>query len=117
MQRPDVRVIEDQVIKTEVRDVVGYEAELLMAKYGFSVNTAPVPTPNQPPVDNRSFEQMVRDHEEKMRQEEMARIARFKSATIANPNYHEVKYRDMDVDGNNIGLKIQISTDMGGIYR
>jgi len=60
---------------------------------------------------------MVRDHEEKMRQEEMARMARFKSATIANPNYHEVKYRDMDIDGNNIGLKIQISTDMGGIYR
>lgn len=117
MQRPDVRVIEDQVIKTEVRDVVGYEAELLMAKYGFSVNTAPIPTANRPSIDNRSFEQMVRDHEEKMRQEEMARIARFKSATIANPNYHEVKYRDMDVDGNNIGLKIQISTDMGGIYR
>lgn len=117
MQRPDVRVIEDQVIKTEVRDVVGYEAELLMAKYGFSVNNAPVPTAEQPPVDNRSFEQMVRDHDEKMRQEEMARMVRFKSATIANPNYHEVKYRDMDVDGNNIGLKIQISTDMGGIYR
>ena len=117
MQRPDVRVIEDQVIKTEVRDVVGYEAELLMAKYGFSVNTTPLPSPDQHSVDNRSFEQMVRDHEEKLRQEEIARINRFKSATIENPNYHEVKYRDMDVDGNNIGLKIQISTDMGGIYR
>lgn len=117
MQKPDVRVIEDQVIKTEVKDVIGYEAELLMAKYGFSVNTSSNKVINQNSTDNRTFEEMVRDHEEKIRQEEIARINRFKSATIDNPNYFEVKYRDMDVDGNNIGLKIQISTDMGGIYR
>ena len=117
MQRPDVRIIEDQVIETEIRDVIGYEAEILMAKYGFSVNTNNRNNITQTIVDNRSFEQMVKDHEEKMHQEEIARINRFKSPTVDNANFFEVKYRDMDIDGNNIGLKIQISTDMGGIYR
>ena len=70
MQRPEVRLIQDQQI--EINDnpnIDGWEAEQLLRKYGYQ-NEQPYNIPEQP-VNNLTFEEMVTQEDTKKRNEEV----------------------------------------------
>ncbi len=117
MQRPEVRVIDNQQVTSTNPDIDQSEADYLLAKYGYKQNyTAPSQTSN-PHQNSQSFEDMVRSQEAEQRRIEEERYRRMngpKSVSFDNQNinYSEIKWSDMEVDGSKLGIKIQIVTDM-----
>lgn len=116
MQRPEVRVIDNQQVTTSNPDVDQSEVDYLLAKYGYKQNyTPPTQTPYQNP---QSFEDMVRNQELDQRRLEEERNRRINgpqpvSFDNKNINYSETKWSDMEIDdGSKLGIKIQIVTDM-----
>lgn len=112
----NIQQIESQ--KVEEREVTGSEAEELLRKYGygqdqrFSTRQEPV---QQPPQQGLTFEEMVKQEQEKKRAEEQRKLAKTqgpKPITFnANGGYEsEVKYGSDDEMG--FGFKIEITTDM-----
>jgi hypothetical protein len=113
----NIRQIEAQSVESE-REITGAEAEELLRKYGygepqrFSTRQEPVqPNPNA----NLSFEEMIRQEEEKRKVEEQRKMAKIngpKPITFnSNSGYEsEVKWGSDDEMG--FGFKIEITTDM-----
>lgn len=113
MQRPEVRIIDNQQVTTSNPTIDQSEADYLLAKYGYKQNyTAPKATPYQNP---QSFEDMVRSQEAEQRRIEEERYRRINGphpVSFDNVNYSETKWSDLEVDGNRLGIKVQIVTDM-----
>lgn len=108
MERPVVRQIEPQQVTTDTREVTGSEAEELLRKYGYKDTKT---TTRVEPVDNNkdlTFEQMVKQHEEK----EKAKLAKRNNPRpiTFDSNGYDQQTKYMESDG--IGFTIQISTDM-----
>lgn len=117
MQRPEVRLIQDQQIETnENPSIDSWEAEQLLRKYGYQDTHYSTHREVQLPVDNgMTFEQMVEQEEASKRNEEVRR----RQMTNGQPpisfdgrgGYHsETKYGSDDDSG--YGFKIQITSDM-----
>ena len=115
MERPQVRIAQDQHVESE-REVTGYEAEEILRKYGhtdqhFSTRQEPQP---QPVDDGLTFEQMVAQQEARKREDELRRQQKLngpKPITFQSTQYDtEVKYGSDDETG--FGFKIEITTDM-----
>lgn len=116
MERPQVRLIEDQKIQSKDVEVTGYEAEQLLRKYGYD-NQNFSTIPNQPHQTKKdlTFEEMIAQEETKRREEEMKRRAKLygpKPTTFdANKGYDtEVKYGSDEDTG--FTFKVQIVSDM-----
>lgn len=118
MQRPEVRVIQNQDIQINNNPQIdNWEAEQLMRKYGYK-NTQYSSNQEAPPPsqDNGlTFEQMIAQEESKRRDEEMRRKQQLngpKPISFDGRNgYHtETKYGSDDDSG--FGFKIQITSDM-----
>lgn len=109
--KPEVRVIEFQQETTQPAEVTSSEANALLAKYGW---TQPqVQTQQSLPANHgMTFDEMIRE-------EEMRKASQMKPHT-PNPYsfdrsrvaYHNSEYRDLGIDGHNVGIQVQIVTDM-----
>jgi len=118
MNRPEVRVIQNQEENTAPANIDNWEAEQLLRKYGYkSEQTSSLENQSiQTPTDNGlTFEQMIAQHEAKLREEEERKRARMygpKPTTFdANNGYDsEVKYSTDEDTG--FSFKVEITTDM-----
>ena len=118
MQRPEVRILQDQDIQVNNNPQIdNWEAEQLMRKYGYqntqysSNQEAPVPSKD----NGLTFEQMIVQEESNKRNEEMRRQQQLNGAKPISfdgrNGYHtETKYGSDDDSG--FGFKIQITSDM-----
>lgn len=116
MERPQVRIIQSQEEQTSPANIDSWEAEQLLRKYGhqpqqFSTHQES-PQIEQPGL---TFEEMVAQHESKLRDEEMRRKQQMygpKPTTFDGSRGYdsEVKYSSDDDTG--FGFKIEITTDM-----
>lgn len=64
MQRPEVRIIQDQQEEIKPADISQNEKEMLLAKYGYKSSFEP----NSQVNNDLSFEDMIKQEEEKNRQ-------------------------------------------------
>ncbi len=116
MNRPEVRIIQNQEETTQPANIDSWEAEQLLRKYGhqpqqFSTREEVV----SQPTNNLTFEQMVAQEEARLKEEEMRRIARMngpRPTTFDGSRGYdsEVKYSSDEDTG--FGFKIEITTDM-----
>jgi hypothetical protein len=118
MQRPEVRIVQDQDIKINNNPQIdNWEAEQLMRKYGYqntqysSNQEAPLPSQD----NGLTFEQMIAQEEARIRDEKLRRQQQLngpKPISFDGGNgYHtETKYGSDDDSG--YGFKIQITSDM-----
>ena len=108
--KPEVRIIEPHRELDNPTEVVGAEADYLLAKYGFKQTLQITPTQNQDA--NLTFEEMIAKHEAK--QKPSNNIPSIKATTFDNRNinYSEYKYTDLEIDGYNLGIRIEIVSDM-----
>lgn len=114
MQRPEVRIIQDQDIQVNTNPQIdSWEAEQLMRKYGYQNNQL-----NQEPQADQtglSFEEMVRQAEDKeiydrLRKEQQMNGSKPISFDGRN-GYHTQTTYETDSD-TGFGFKIEITTDM-----
>lgn len=119
MERPQIRLIEDQKVEINSVEVSGYEAEQLLRKYGYTEQT--YSTFTQPATDNTvsdsglTFEEMIAKEEEKIKaqqqikksQQEGPRPTTFDSSRGYDS---QVKY-DTDEESG-FSFKVQIVSDM-----
>lgn len=119
MNRPEVRIIQNQEENTAPANIDNWEAEQLLRKYGYkSEQSSSIENQEhvQQPSDNGlTFEQMVAQHEAKLREEEERKRAKMygpKPTTFdGNKGYDsEVKYNTDEDTG--FSFKVEITTDM-----
>lgn len=116
MQRPEIRIIEDQKEEIRTVDVSRSESDYLLSKYGYK-------DPNQ--VENiqpditkdLTFEEMIalqqrKDQEERNRRQQTNVGPNPITFDRRNVGYSETKFSDLDIDGQNLGIKVQIISDM-----
>jgi hypothetical protein len=117
MQRPEVRVIQDQDIQINNNPQIdNWEAEQLMRKYGYqntqySTNQeAPIQQDNGLTFDQMIAQEEARIRDEKMRREQQLNGPKPISFDGRNGYHTETKYGSDDDSG--YGFKIQITSDM-----
>lgn len=116
MNRPEVRIIQNQEEISQPANIDSWEAEQLLRKYGHQPQQ--FSTREEQPVHNHSmdltFEEMIAQEEMRLREEEQRRISRMQGprpTTFGGNNYDaEVKYGTDEDTGFN--FKIEITTDM-----
>ena len=115
-QRPEVRIIEPQQEQSTPADVTGSEAAYLLAKYGYQPRgVSSQPTYN--PDADLTFEEMISKQERELNDERIRQQQRMygpKAVTFDSRNigYSNSEYRDLDIDGQNFGIQVQIVSDM-----
>lgn len=112
MERPQIRIIEDQSEEIKPADISQNEAEMLLAKYGFSKpNENSEQTNNN--VNDLSFEEMVRQEEQKRNQkfqEELHKIRGPKPITFGGKYDSDTLYGTDEDTGYT--FKVNIVSDM-----
>jgi hypothetical protein len=115
--RPEVKVIQNQQVETKTTEVTSSEAAALLAKYGYSNNSynnhPQTPVPDSGLTVQDLYAQYDREMELK-RQKEIQRKYGPKAYTFDNNNvnYSNTDYRSLDIDGHNLGIQVQIVSDM-----
>jgi hypothetical protein len=116
MNRPEVRVVQNQQIETNNNpNIDSWEAEQLLRKYGHqsSSNNTNIPETN---VDNGlSFEEMVAQEEMRLKNEQMKRDQQMRgpkpiSFEGRNGYYSETTYGSDSDSG--FSFKIEVTSDM-----
>lgn len=113
MNRPQVRQIEGQRVESE-REVTGWEAEELLRKYGYTEDYRQTQQ-SQPQKKALTFEEMVKQEEEKRKAEEAERLRKRnapKPKTFDGSNGYDSEVKWGSDDDLGFGFKIEISTDM-----
>jgi hypothetical protein len=119
MERPIVRVIDNQEENINNNpNFTSSEMNDLLAKYGYK-SQGNVQVYNNPvaPVNNQTFDEMIREQEaEERRIQEMRRQRMYgpKPITFSNDSvgYSETRYSSMDLDSGSMGIQVTIVTDM-----
>ena len=116
MQRPEVRLIQDQQVETnENPNIDSWEAEQLLRKYGYQDTQYSTHQEVQPVDNGLTFDQMIEQEEARKRNEH----AKKNQMPNGQPpisfdgrgGYHsETKYGSDEDSG--YGFKIQITSDM-----
>jgi hypothetical protein len=116
MQRPEVRLVQDQQITINENpvNISSAEAYDLLAKYGYNTT----PPPQQQPIDpnqNLTFQQMLDIEERKIKEQQYRQqqeLNRPHAYTFndRNVNYHNTDLRSLDDTG--FGVKVQVVSDM-----
>ena len=105
--KPEVRIVEPQQEQTSSVDVYGYEAQALLAKYGFSQN----PVQNINPDSNLTFEELISKEMERKEIQKKQNCGPMPYSFDPNKiGYSESKYAS--IEGQDIGITIQIVSDM-----
>ena len=119
MNRPEVRLIQDQQVETnENPNVDSWEAEQLLRKYGYQ-GTQYTHSPNQEaavdPNQGLTFEEMIAREEAKKREEEARRRQQMggpKPISFDGSNGYHTETRYGSDEDSGYGFKIQITSDM-----
>jgi hypothetical protein len=77
MNRPEVRIVQDQQEEIKPAEISQNEQEMLLAKYGYKSNSN---LSQEPTSNNLSFEEMIRLEEEKNRQRLQEQMMKANSA-------------------------------------
>jgi len=118
MNRPEVRLVQSQEVQTTQVDLPQSEVEALLAKYGHKNQKYVADSPIQQQSQNLTFDEMVRQQEEKDNQKRLKaqRLrdgAKPTSFDAYNMNYSETKYTSLEIDSSNqFGMRIEIVSDM-----
>lgn len=115
MIRPEVRVLDNQVITNSEPVISQSEADALLAKYGYKQSYQSNYNIPEPPKNNLTFEEMAKLEEEKQRKLEEDRIRRMSGPNPITFDGSQVKYAETkwsSIDDTNIGIQVQIVTDM-----
>jgi hypothetical protein len=116
MQKPEVRIIEPQQEETKEVSVSQSEKDYLLSKYGYQSQTFTEPSNvKNSPYDNLTYDEFVELNDREYRERQLAEQRRRstpKAYTFDNVNYHESKYSNLDLDGQNLGIQVQITSDM-----
>lgn len=116
MNRPEVKIIQNQEENTQPANITSWESEQLLRKYGYQPEQMSSIAQNQPAEQpGLTFEEMVAQEEAKRRNEEEKRRQQMygpKPTTFDGRNGYdsEVKYASDDDTG--FGFKIEITSDM-----
>jgi len=117
-QKPEVRLIEPQQEQTTSTEVTSSEVAALLAKYGYKNPEYNEPVhqntdPNQNLTADEFFAIQQREFEAQ-KQRELQRMYGPKASTFDSNNirYSNSEYRDLDVDGQNFGIQVQVVSDM-----
>lgn len=116
MNRPEVRIIQNQEEETKPANIDSWEAEQLLRKYGHQPNQFTTRPENiDPPKKELTFEEMLAQEEHKKKEEELRRKNQMygpKPTTFDGGRGYdsEIKYGSDDDTG--FGFKIEITTDM-----
>jgi hypothetical protein len=114
MNRPEVRQVEGQRVESE-REVTGWEAEELLRKYGYTEDYRQTGQPQHNPQKALTFEEMVKQQEEKQKAEEAEKLRKRnapKPKTFDGSNGYDSEVKWGSDDDLGFGFKIEISTDM-----
>lgn len=119
-QKPEVRIIDPQQVESKPVETTSAEAAALLAKYGYK-NPEQTFHTDQPVQVQQSrgltademYAMQLREEDER-RKQEWQRIYGPKAMTFDSNkiNYSNVEYRDLGVDGQNIGIQVQVVSDM-----
>ena len=86
IQRPEVRIVEPQQEEVKSNEVSGYEANQLLAKYGYSDplvnNHPPVYNPDNNLTAEQLFQKQLKEEQEK-KQREMVQL-QIRAMNVAN---------------------------------
>ena len=102
MNKPEVRIVQNQEIQNTNPNIDSWEAEQLLRKYGYSQESNPQTT--QPGL---TFEQMVAQEEERIKNDKIKR-----QQVIDNYNGYRTETTYSTDEESGFSFKIQISTDM-----
>jgi len=116
MNRPEIRIVQDQLEEIKPADISQNEAEMLLAKYGYKSNNQNYQEP-QPqsfdPTRDLSYEEMCRLEDEKLRKqlhEQMMKANGPKPYTFGG-NYDANTTYGTDTDSG-YTFKVNIVSDM-----
>jgi hypothetical protein len=118
MQKPEVRIIDHQ--KESIKDdisVSNAERDFLLAKYGYKTNSFDEKSSvhSNDPYGNMTVQEFNELYDSRIRERQMEDQRRRntpKAYTFDNVNYYESKYTDLDLDGQNLGIQVQVMSDM-----
>lgn len=105
MERPEVRIIQDQ--QSEIKEVpmLDWEVQQLMQKYNIQQPVISQPSVQENPNNDLTFEQMVQLEEQRLKREE--EIIRQRHQQQPNPN-HKVDYITDDDTGFNYRVEVRM---------
>ncbi len=119
-QKPEVRIIDPQQVESKPVESTSAEAAALLAKYGYK-NTQHQVQSEQPIHTQQSrgltadelYAMQLREEEER-RNREYQKMYGPKAMTFDSNkiNYSNVEYRDLGIDGQNVGIQVQVVSDM-----
>jgi len=69
MNRPEVRIVQDQQEEIKPADISQNEADMLLAKYGYGSQPQSYQEPHFDPTRDLSYEEMCRLEDQKLRQQ------------------------------------------------
>ena len=115
MERPIVSIIEPQQEESRPADVSQSERDYLLAKYGYG-------TPQVDYNQHNSHNDLTSDQMWEMQEREIQQKRLIESQRRNAPRavsfdndrigYSDSKYTDLDIDGQNFGIQVQIVSDM-----
>lgn len=113
MNKPEVKVIEFQQEHNNPTEVTGSEAASLLAKYGYISNTSYSNTHQQEDVvSNMTAEEAFQYQFNQEQQRKMKNNVRPSTFDRNRVEYSETNYRDLDIDGQNLGIQVTVVTDI-----
>ena len=116
MQRPEIRIIQNQEEQTAPANIDSWEVEQLLRKYGHQPQQFSTREEPQQPIDNGlTFEQMIAQQESKLKEEELRRQQRMngpKPSTFDGSRGYDSEIKYTSDDDTGFGFKIEITTDM-----
>ena len=114
--KPEIRIIEDQSEQTNTNVPTKTEIDYLLSKYGYISQDTNTQNQQQTSIySNMTFDEFSKINDDNYRDKILAEQNRRhlpKAYTFDNVNYSESKYNTLDLDGHNLGIQIQITSDM-----
>lgn len=116
MNRPEIRIIQNQEEQTQPANIDSWEAEQLLRKYGHQPQQFSTREENvSQPSNNLTFEQMVAQEEAKLKEEEIRRQQRMngpRPTTFDGSRGYDSEIKYSSDEDTGFGFKIEITTDM-----
>lgn len=117
IERPQVRIIQDQTEEISTREVSGWEAEQLLRKYSQdqSFSVKPITREEETIVNDLTFDEMIAKQEMELKEERLRKQHQMmspKPVTFNGNNGYESEVRYGSDSDSGFGFKIEITTDM-----
>lgn len=111
MERPQVRIVQDQQEEIKPMEVSNFEREMLLAKYGYGQTQQNIQQQSYNPEQELSFEELCRREEQKIREERerlRQKMMGPKPISFSGDYDSYVKYDSED----GLNFKIEVTSNM-----